>query len=109
MAHNGTVSNDPSPAFFAVAVILLLALVLRWIFKPSRTTRAVRPVDASASPNLGLLTVIAVGLPRQEAMARRATLGEAGIRSSMSKRRDGLSDVLVFHADADTARYLLDR
>ena len=41
-------------------------------------------------------------------MLRRATLGEADIRSSMSKRRDGLLDVLVFHGDADRARLLLD-
>ena len=34
-------------------------------------------------------------------------LGEAGIRSSMSKRRDGMLDVLVFHGDADAARILL--
>jgi hypothetical protein len=34
-------------------------------------------------------------------------LGEAGIRSSMSRRRDGLLDVLVFHRDADSARILL--
>jgi hypothetical protein len=66
-------------------------------------------VDASDSPDLGLLTVVATGLSRHEAMLRRATLGEAGIRSSMSKRRNGTLDVLVFNADADTARLLLDR
>lgn len=100
--------NDPSSAIIAIVVILLLALVLRWIFKPSRPRQGHRPVDASESPNLGLLTVVASGVSRQDAMTRRATLGEAEIRSSMSKRRDGTLDVLVFHADADRARMLLD-
>jgi hypothetical protein len=103
------VSNDPSAAIVAIVVILLLGLVLRWVFRPSRPrSAAVRPVDASDSPNLGLLTVIVAGLDRQSAMSRRAVLGEAGIRSSMSKRRDGRLDVLVFHGDADRARSLLD-
>jgi hypothetical protein len=46
-------------------------------------------------------------LDRQTALERRAVLGEAGIRSSMSKRRDGRLDVLVFHGDANRARTLL--
>lgn len=69
----------------------------------------VRPVDAAESPNLGLLTVVEPALTRQEALSRRATLQDAGIRSSMSKRRDGRLDVLVFHADVDAARLLLGR
>ena len=40
-------------------------------------------------------------------MEIRATLGDAGIRSSMSRRRDGELDVLVFRADLDRARALL--
>lgn len=92
----------------AILAVLLLALILRWVFKPSRPRQGHRPVDASDSPNLGLLTVVVSGLDRQDAMLRRATLGEADIRSSMSKRRDGLLDVLVFHGDADRARLLLD-
>jgi hypothetical protein len=105
---NGTVGNDPWTALFAIVVILILALVMRWVFKPSRPHRAKLPVDASASTDLGLLTVVATGMNRQDAMLRRAKLGDAGIRSSMSKRRDGRLDILVFDADADTARDLLD-
>jgi hypothetical protein len=101
--------NDPSALIIAVLVVLLLALVLRWVFKPSRPRRGTRPVDAADSPDLGLLTVVLAGLDRPSAMQQRAVLGEAGIRSSMSKRRDGKLDVLVFHGDADTARLLLDR
>jgi hypothetical protein len=101
------VGNSPSGVITALVVILLLSLVLRWVFRPSRPRQAVRPVDAAASAELGLLTVIESGLNRQTALERRAILGEAKIRSSMSKRRDGLLDVLVFHADADRARTLL--
>jgi hypothetical protein len=105
----GAVTNNPSAALIAVAVILLLALIMRWVFKPARPRSPELPVDASKSPNLGLLTVVASGVSRHEAMRRRATLGEAGIRSSMSRRRDGRHDILVFNADAETARLLLDR
>lgn len=101
--------NDPTPLFGALVVVAVLALVLRWVFKPSRPRPTSRPVDASASSQLGLLTVIVTGINRQQALSRRAVLGEAGIRSSMSKRHDGLLDVLVFHSDADAARMLLDR
>jgi hypothetical protein len=101
------VGNDPSAIIVAVVVILLLSLVMRWVFRPSRPRAAVRPVDAAESPDLGLLTVIESGLDRQTALERRAVLGEAGIRSSMSKRRDGRLDVLVFHGDANRARTLL--
>lgn len=100
--------NDPSAGIVAILVILMLALVLRWVFRPSRSRPATRPVDAAESSELGLLTVVVPGLPRQAAMERRAQLGEAGIRSSMSKRRDGRLDVLVFHGDADRARTVLD-
>lgn len=100
--------NDPSALVVAVLVVLALGLVLRWVFRPSRPRQGVRPIDAAASANLGLLTVIAVGLERQEALRQRSLLQEVRIRSSMSKRRDGRYDVLVFHADADAARLHLD-
>lgn len=99
--------NNPSAAFIALGVLLVLALVTRWVFRPSRKQQATRPVDASESAELGLLTVIATALPRQDALGRRAVLGEANIRSSMSRRRDGTFDVLVFHADVQRARILL--
>ena len=99
--------NDPSAVLIALGAVLVLILVMRWAFRPSRPRPAGRPVDASDSPDLGLLTVIVSGLERQDAMRHRAVLGEAGIRSSMSKRRDGTLDVLVFHGDAAAARILL--
>ncbi len=101
-------SNDPSSAIVAVLAVLVLALILRWVFRPSHPRTGVRPVDAADSTDLGLLTVVVANVSHDEAMHRRATLGEAGIRSSMSRRRDGALDVLVFHADADLARLLLN-
>jgi hypothetical protein len=104
----GAVSNDPSAAIIAVLVILLLALIMRWVFKPARKRPATMPIDASAaSADLGLLTVVAAGLSRPDAIAQRNRLGDARIRSSLSRRRDGLLDVLVFRDDADRARVVL--
>jgi hypothetical protein len=101
------VGTDPYAVLIALGVVFLLAFVLRWVFRPSFPQRRNRPVDAAESPNLGLLTVVRSGIDRAEALRERAVLGEAGIRSSMSRRRDGSLDVLVFHADADAARILL--
>jgi hypothetical protein len=100
--------NDPSAIITAALVILLLALIMRWVFRPSRPRPAVRPPDATDSDNLGLLTVVQSGLTRSEALARRAALGEADIRSSVSKRRDGNLDLLVFRTDIEHARLVLD-
>jgi hypothetical protein len=90
----------------AVVALSLLALIMRWTFKPSRP-RLGRPVDAADSADLGMLEVIAADLAHAEAMQARATLGEAGIRTSMSRRRNGAVDVLVFREDAARARALL--
>jgi hypothetical protein len=101
------VGGNPWPIAVVVGVVVILALVMRWVFRPSRPRPAVRPPDATESPDLGLLTVVLSGLDRQDALARRARLGESRIRSSMSRRRDGSYDVLVFHGDANRARILL--
>jgi len=98
------VGNDPSALIVAVAVVLLLGLVLRWVFAPSRPRMGRRPLDAAASAELGLLTVVTPAVERQEALRRRLVLQEAGIRSSMSRRRDGRYDVLVFSGDAVAAQ-----
>ena len=99
-------SNNPSSGIVALLVVGLLVLVLRWVW--GRPRRVGPLIDAADSPHLGLLSVVAGGLSRQDALERRARLGEAGIRSSMSKRRDGSLDVLVFHADVEKARALLE-
>ncbi len=101
------VTNDVSALATVLVLVGLLGGLMRWIFKPSRP-RSTRPlVDAGDSTELGLLEVVATGLPRTQALAARATLGDAGIRSSMSRRRNGYLDVLVFNADTERARELL--
>ncbi len=91
-------------AFIVVGVLVLL---MRWIFRPSHPRGSGPLIDAGDSVELGLLDVVATALPRTAAMRARAALGDAGIRSSMSRRRNGNLDVLVFRADADRARDLL--
>lgn len=97
---------DISPELIALGALAVLALATRWVFRSPRRGTA-RPVDAADSPALGLLSVVLSGVSRAEALRHRATLGESGIRSSMSRRHDATMDVLVFHADADLARTLL--
>jgi hypothetical protein len=101
------VGNDPYAVLTAIGVVFALSFVLRWVFRPSRPRPTTLPPDAAESPDLGLLTVIVSGVDRGEAMRRRAALGDAGIRSSMSRRRGGDFDVLVFRADAEAARIVL--
>jgi hypothetical protein len=91
----------------ALVVVAALGLVTRWVFKPSRKRKAMPPVNATDAQELGLLCVIAT-VDRSEAQPRRAQLGAAGIRSSASKRDDGRMDILVFHADVNQARRLLE-
>jgi hypothetical protein len=98
--------GDLSAELTALVALGVLAFAMRWVFGPSRRRRGLPP-DAASSAELGLLTVIVSGLTRADATRRRAILGEAGIRSSMSRRRDGTLDVLVFRADADRARAML--
>jgi len=101
------VSSSIAPLVTALVVVLLLVLVTRWVFRPSRpnvTPR--RPPDASDG-ELGLLIVVLSGVAKDDVDARRAVLTEAGIRSSVSSRRDGTADVLVFADDAERARLVL--
>ena len=95
------------PLITALLVVGVLVLVTRWVFRPSRpNVRPRRPLDASDA-DLGLLTVVLSRVPKQDIATRRAALSEAGIRSSISARRDGTVDVLVFAADAEKARIVL--
>jgi hypothetical protein len=92
----------------ALVVVGLLVLLTRWVFRPSRPNVHIgRPPDASEGET-GLLTVVLSRVPKQDAAERRLVLERAGIRSSVSNRRDGTVDVLVFDADLARARVLLD-
>jgi hypothetical protein len=86
----------------ALVALFAMSLLMRWVFRrPKR--RVVVPADAVP----GLLVLVRSGLRREDGMALRAHLGDAGIRSSMSTRRDRLVDVSVFTADAERARAIL--
>jgi hypothetical protein len=86
----------------AFVALLGMSLLMRWIFRAPRR-RVLVPADVVP----GLLVTLRTGLRRADGLALRADLGDAGIRSSMSTRRDGLVDVSVFTADADRARAIL--
>jgi hypothetical protein len=96
---------DPLPAITAVIVLLLLALTMRWVFKPSHPRRG-RPVNAADARELGLLSVVCT-VARGDAAGTKAMLSEAGIRCSLSRRDDGRVDVLVFSGDHNRARTVL--
>jgi hypothetical protein len=98
--------SDGFPELGALAVVVVLGLAARWVFRPSRPHRAQRRVNASDARELGLLMVIAT-LDRAGARAGRARLADAGIRASTSLRTDGRFDLLVFAQDVERARELL--
>ena len=85
----------------AAVVAVLLALFARWAFGTGygRTPPAARPDD-------GLLTLIATLSRRESALALRAVLSDAGIRSTVRFPAAGRADVLVFREDAPQARAL---
>ena len=97
--------DSGSAEVVALLVVAALAVVMRWVFKPSRPRRGTR-VDASDARELGLLSVIATA-DRAGVAAKRLQLSNAGIRASTSMRRDGRFDLLVFTQDLERARELL--
>jgi hypothetical protein len=85
----------------AGVVALLLALFARWAFGTGygRTPAAPREDD-------GLLTLIATLSRKESALALRAVLSDAGIRSTIRYPVAHRADVLVFPEDAERARAL---
>ena len=81
--------------------LLVLALFLRWAFAPS-TPRATRRPSAED----GLLTRVATLSKKESALALRAVLSDAGIRSTIRYPAPLRADVLVFPEDAGRARVL---
>ncbi|MGY1808049.1 hypothetical protein ACI8AF_11825 [Blastococcus sp. SYSU D00669] len=85
----------------AIAVVVLLGLFLRWASTGSGSARP-RP---SATDD-GLLTKVATLSRRESALALRAVLSDAGIRSTIRFPEAHRAVVLVFPEDADRARAL---
>ena len=82
----------------ALVALALLAMFLRWAFGSG--TRPPAPEDD------GLLTRVATLSRRESALALRAVLSDAGIRSTVRFPSAHLAHVLVFPEDADRARSL---
>jgi hypothetical protein len=90
----------------AMAMIGLLALVLRWTFSGSGDpTRG--PLAPAAAEDFGLLCVVAAADTDASAQEVQETLAAAGIRATVSVGRDGHHRVLVFETDLDRARRVL--
>lgn len=97
-----------------VAVLCLLALVLRWVFGTGRSRSAAgrpaptRPVRSPAGPaEHGLLRQVALLPGRADGDALRARLAGAGIRSTLSVRTDGQVELLVFPDDVERAQRIV--
>jgi hypothetical protein len=86
----------------AAAAVIGLAFFMRWAF--GRGYGLERPPSAPAED--GLLTLIATLSRRESALALRAVLSDAGIRSTVRIPAPHRADVLVFPEDADRARAL---
>ena len=89
------------PVVVVAAALALLALFMRWAFGAGRgRTPRRKPADD------GLLTRIATLSHRESALALRAVLSDAGIRSTIREAEPGRTVLLVFPEDADRARTL---
>jgi hypothetical protein len=86
----------PTIAFLALG---LLALFMRWAFGSSTARSKPRPPAADE-----LLTRVATLSRRESALALRAVLSDAGIRSTVRFPAAHRADVLVFPEDAERAR-----
>ena len=82
----------------ALIVLGLLAVFLRWAFASGTPTR---PVTSDE-----LLTPVATLTRRESALALRAVLSDAGIRSTIREPAAHRTDVLVFPEDLERARAL---
>jgi hypothetical protein len=93
--------HDAAGPVVAAAVLVLLALFTRWAFGTGYGRKR-----TPAPPDDGLLTRIATLSRRESALALRAVLSDAGIRSTIRCPAAHRADVLVFPEDADRARVL---
>jgi len=87
----------------AALMVGLIALFLRWAFS---SEESVAPRRRGASARDGLLTPVATLTRRESALALRAVLSDAGIRSTLREPAPHRTDVLVFPEDAERARAL---
>lgn len=84
----------------ALVVVGLLAILLRWTFRPRRTSWA----GPARTGDTGLLRPVAVVDTKADANALRALLSDANVRSTIDAGPDGRIRLLVFAEDAERAR-----
>ena len=96
---------DIGVLFWAIGIIVLLMLIMRWVFAPSRP-RTGRP-DSGPGADLGLLSPVLAAAPRSEALRVKNLLSQQGIRCSLSRLDREHYDVLVFRTDLGRAEELL--
>ena len=82
----------------ALLALGLIALFLRWAFSTGSATKPVQHQE--------LLTPVATLTRRESALALRAVLSDAGIRSTLREPAPHRTYVLVFPEDAERARAL---
>jgi hypothetical protein len=82
----------------ALLMVGVCALFLRWAFAS--------PTPPSRGVDEELLTPVATLTRRESALALRAVLSDAGIRSTIREPAPHRTDVLVFPEDLDRARVL---
>ena len=87
----------------AVVAVALLVLFTGWAFGTGYGRRSAPPLPAADD---GLLTRIATLSRQESALALRAVLSDAGIRSTVRFPVANRADVLVFPEDAARARAL---
>jgi hypothetical protein len=90
----------------AVVVLVLLGLFMRWAFGTGYGRSGTRPRTRTAPVDDGLLTKVATLSRRESALALRAVLSDAGIRSTLRYPAPDRTVVLVFPEDAERARAL---
>ena len=88
-----------------VVVLLLIGLFMRWAFSGPGGPEKRLPTRPP-SPDDGLLTQVAAFSRREPALALRAVLSDAGIRSTIRVPAPRRAEVFVFPEDAERARLL---
>ena len=82
----------------ALVMVALIAVFLRWAFSSGSGSKPVAREE--------LLTPVATLSRRESALALRAVLSDAGIRSTIREPAAHRADVLVFPEDLERARAL---
>src|SRR3954466_9060786 len=91
---------------WAAGIIVVLTLVMRWVFSPSRP-RTGRP-QTGPQADLGLPTPVLSPAPPGQVLAAKNLLSSHGLRCSVSRLDRDSYDLLVFGQDEPRAREVLD-